>query len=737
VAIAREVHKAVEELRPDLERKGATIAIPTDNATYIERAIHDVQVDLLTGAALAVAIILVFLRDWRATLISALALPTSVISTFAVMRWLGFSFNHVTTLALSISTGILIDDAIVVLENIHRHLDKGEPPQEAASNGTAQIFLAVLATTSSIMAVFMPIAFMHGVVGRFLYQFGITVSVAVGVSMLVSVTLTPMLSSRFLGPTHARHGWFHQAVERALLRVDRSYGRVIAWALDHRALTWAFVALALALSVLAVMNVKADFVPPEDRAQFIVNVELPAGNSVATTSAFAESVAADLREHAPGLRHTFTTVGGGNQPQSNLAQVQVSLTPSRERAFSQEELMAWVRARLGNTPGAKITVQKIEVVGGQTFRAQPIQFYIRGGDMDELVKVSDNLVAELRKIKGIVDLDTTYRGGKPEMGFEVNRDAADQLGVPVAGVATTVRGLLAGDSVSEIRDGPDVYHITVQLSDAEKARVGALGNLTVRSVGGAPVDLGNIVTIAGGKGHSQIERQARQRQITVLAGLEGMPLGEATKLVKEAASRVVPDHLVTGFIGMGDTMAEAAKYMGIAVFLAVAMVYMILASQFDSFVQPLTIMLSLPLSVIGAFGALYVTGKTLSILVMIGITMLMGLVTKNAILLVDFANQRRAEGKSVNEALILAGEARLRPILMTTAAMVFGMLPVALALSEGGEVRAPMAICVIGGLLTSTFLTLVVVPVAYSLTEGRKTRPLALVGAQDASAAQA
>ncbi len=716
VAIAHDVHKVVDELRPLLAKKGATIAIPTDNATYIERAIHDVQRDLLTGSALAVAIILLFLRDWRATLISALALPTSVISTFAVMRWLGFSFNHLTTLGLSISVGILIDDAIVVIENIHRHLDKGEPPKLAASNGTAQIFLAVLATTSSIVAVFVPIAFMHGIVGRFMYQFGITVSVAVGVSMLVSVTLTPMLSSRFLHAKHERHGRVYQGIERVLLSVDRSYGRIIAWALEHRALSCVFVILALGLSVLAVLNVKADFLPPEDRAQFIVNVELPAGNSVATTSAFVEKVAADLRTQVAGIDHTFTTVGGGGRPQSNQAQVQVSLSPARERGYSQEELMGWVRGRFGKTPGAKITVQKIEIVGGNTFRAQPIQFYIRGGDLDELAQVSDKLVVELAKIQGLVDLDTTYRGGKPELNFEVNRDAADQLGVPVVSVATTVRGLLAGDSVSEIKDGIDVYDITVQLPDADKAKLSSLGNLQVRSLSGAPVDLSNIVTITHGKGHSQIERQARQRQITVLAGLQGMALGEASKLVREAAARIVPAHLVTGFVGMADVMNESAKSMGISLFLAVAMVYMILASLFDSFMQPLNIMLSLPLSVIGAFGGLYLTGKTLSILVMIGVVMLMGLVTKNAILLVDFANHRRAEGKSVKQALIEAGEARLRPILMTTAAMVFGMLPVALAWSEGGEVRAPMAICVIGGLLTSTLLTLVIVPVAYSLT---------------------
>ena len=718
VAVADAVRKAVEDLRPRITGAGAEVAIPTDNSVYIEHSIHDVQFDLMFGAALAVAIILIFLRDLRATLISAVAIPTSVIAAFAFMQWLGFTFNNMTMLALSLSIGILIDDAIVVIENIHRRLEQGESAMAAASNGTAQIFLAVLATTSSILAVFVPVAFMKGIVGRFFYQFGITVSVAVAVSMLVSFTLTPMLSSRFLRSGHGRtRGAAHRAIERLLVWLDQRYGRVVGWALSHRALTLGIASLALVGSFFAVARVKSEFLPPEDRAQFNVNVELPTGTSLGATSRVAESVADDLRKHAPGLLHTFTTIGGGAQGQTNLGQVQAVLTPGKQRAFTQEELMAWVRARLGKVPGASITVQQISAVGGQAFRSQPVQFYVRGSDMDQLVKVTDALKAELAKQKGFVDLDTTYRGGKPELTVDIDRAAAADLGVPVAAVAGTIRAFMAGDAVSEIKDGVDVYDITVQLAEEQQVKLASLGNLQVRSVTGTPVDLSNVVQVHMGAGPSQIERQARQRQITVLAGLEGLPLGEATKLVDVAAARTIPASLVTGYVGMADTMGESFKYMGIALFLAVVLVYMILAAQFDSFIQPLTIMLSLPLSVVGAFGALYLTNKTLNIFSMIGVIMLMGLVTKNAILLVDFANQLRAQGKTVSDALVEAGITRLRPIAMTTAAMIFGMLPVALAISEGGDVRAPMAICVMGGLLTSTLLTLVVVPVAYSLTE--------------------
>jgi HAE1 family hydrophobic/amphiphilic exporter-1 len=717
VAVAQAVRKAIEEIRPRVERAGATIAVPTDNSVYIERSIEDVQFDLMFGAFLAVAIILLFLRDFRATLISAVAIPTSVVASFAFMQWMNFTFNNMTMLALSLSIGILIDDAIVVIENIHRHLESGSSPMKAASDATAQIFLAVLATTSSILAVFVPVAFMKGIVGRFFFQFGLTVSVAVAVSMVVSFTLTPMLASRFLRKGHGSESAFSRAMDAFLGAIDRAYGRLLGGALRHRALTLGTAFVALVGSFALVSRVKTEFLPPEDRAQFNVNVELPTGTSLEATSTIAEAVSKDVREHAPGVLHTLTTIGGGAQGQVNLAQIQVVLSPSKQRPFTQQDLMGWVRSRLGGIRDANVTVQEINAVGGQAFRAQPVQFYIRGDRMEQLVKAADDLKAELAKIPGMVDLDTTYRGGKPEVAIRIDRDRAADLGVPVSSIATTVRYLMAGDAVSQLKDGVDLYDITLRMPPSLRSRIELLPNIQVRSLSGSIVDLANVVHVERDSGPSQIERQARQRQVTVLAGLQGLPLGEATKAVNAAAKKVVPAELVTGYVGMADTMAESFGYMGIALFLAVVLVYMILAAQFDSFVQPLTIMLSLPLSVIGAFGALFLTKMTLNIFSMIGIIMLMGLVTKNAILLVDFTNQLRAEGKSVAEALVEAGIVRLRPILMTTAAMIFGMLPVALAISEGGETRAPMAVCVIGGLVTSTLLTLVVVPVVYSLTD--------------------
>jgi hydrophobic/amphiphilic exporter-1 (mainly G- bacteria), HAE1 family len=719
VEIAKRVRHELELLRPRVERAGAVLDVPTDNSKYIEHSIKDVQFDLAFGAFLAVIIILFFLHDFRATIISAVALPTSVIATVAFIDWMGFTFNNMTMLALSLSIGILIDDAIVVIENIHRHLELGEEAMTAASTGTAEIFLAVLATTSCIVAVFVPVALMRGIIGRFFYQFGLTVSFAVAISMLVSFTLTPMLSSRFLKSSHGvRKNFVSNAIERMLTSIERWYGRLLRSALRQRLVTVGVALLTLAGSVVLVSQVKTEFLPPEDRSEFSLNVELPTGTSLDSTSQVVEAVAADLRQNATGVAATFTTIGGGSQGQVNQGKIQVVMKPVAARAFGQEDLMAWVRTRYAGLEQAKISATPIGAIGGsEGFRQQPIQLNVRGNDMDQLVQVTENLVAELRKIPGMVDVDTTHRGGKPEVEIVVDRDRAADLGVPVASVASTIRAMVAADAVSELKDGVNVYDIVLQLPPEEKSEVERLSNLQVRSLSGQLVDLVSVVRVDRGEAPSQIERQARQRQITVLAGLEGMPLGEAKQIVDQKAAEVVPPELTTDHAGMAEVMTESFGYMGLALLLAVVLVYMILAAQFDSFVQPITIMLSLPLSVVGAFGALFISGMTLNIFSMIGIIMLMGLVTKNAILLVDFTIQLRNRGRGTIDALVEAGMIRLRPILMTTGAMIFGMLPVALALGEGGAVRAPMAVCVIGGLITSTLLTLVVVPVFYTFMD--------------------
>jgi HAE1 family hydrophobic/amphiphilic exporter-1 len=379
--------------------------------------------------------------------------------------------------------------------------------------------------------------------------------------------------------------------------------------------------------------------------------------------------------------------------------------------------MAWVRQRYSRIKNALVSVNPISPFGDNGFKQQPIQFNIRGKDMAELEKAAADLLAELKKTPGLVDLDQSYRGGKPELSFDIDRDRAGELGAPVSAIATTLRALVAGDKVTELKEGLDLYDVTVQLPERDRKGLASLDNLMVRSSAGQLVPLSNLVRVHRGEGPSEIDRQARQRQITIFAGLQGMPLGEALKVVNAAAAKAVPPHLDSDYAGMGDIMTESFGYMIVALGLAIVLVYMILAAQFDSLVHPFTIMLSLPLSVVGAFGGLFLSGMTLNIFSMIGFSMLMGLVTKTALLMVDFTNHLKAQGRSTFEALMEAGPIRLRPILMTTFAMIFGMFPVALALGEGGETRAPMAVAVIGGLITSTLLTLVVVPVVYTILD--------------------
>ena len=433
VALAEDVRKEVEEMRPELAKRGITIDVPTDNSVFAEHAIDDVKFDLLLGAVLTVLIILVFLHDLRATFIAALAIPTSVVATFAFMAYMGFSFNNISMLALSLSIGILVDDAIVVIENIYRHLEMGKPRMRAALDATSEIGLPVIATTLSIVAVFVPVAFMDGIIGRFFYQFGLTVSAAVLISMLVSFTLTPMLSSRLMRMQHTHtQGLFARLFNRMFASVENGFAAVLRWALRF---PWTTVFLALSTlvgSIVLISRVPGEFIPQQDQSQFAVNVELPTGTGLDATIATAEAVAGDLRSNLGGVRDVFTTIGGGAQGQVNRGQIQVMLHPRKTRPFGQHEAMSWARERFAGIEGVVITVEEINLFGGDGgFRTQPIQYSIRGNDLGEVTAAAEALRAELDKTGYFVDLDITYRGGKPEVGVVVDRNKAADLGVPV------------------------------------------------------------------------------------------------------------------------------------------------------------------------------------------------------------------------------------------------------------------------------------------------------------------
>ncbi len=732
VSIAKGVRKTLDKLTPELEKRGIAVAVPSDNSVFVSNSINSVIDDLIIGAVLTVIIILVFLHDIRATFIAALAIPTSVVATFTFMEMMGFTFNNLTMLALSLSIGILVDDAIVVIENIYRHLEMGKGKRQAALDATSEIGFAVIATTMSIAAVFVPVAYMQGIVGRFFFQFGMTVSAAVLISMLVSFTLTPMLASRIMRSEHAPPSRgvfamifapigklfrpFKTGFNRMFAGVERVYAAILRWCLRFPWTTLAMAITAMVGSVFLVTQVKSEFIPNDDRSEFAINIEMPTGTRLGPTIATTRAISEDVRQNLPDVQDTFTTIGGGAQGQVNRAKITVTLTKPHDRDFSQFDAMNWVRERMADVQGAIITVEKIDPIGGDSgFRSQPIQYSIRGNNLDEVVAAADALKAELAKTGKFVDLDTTYRGGKPELAIHVDRNKAADQGVPVATIASTVRSLMAGDTVSTLKDGASVYDIILQMPEDQRQNLESLANLKVRSARGELIDLANLVTLEREEGPSEIERQDRMRQVLVLADLKGISTGEAQKIVEDAVARVVPEHLTTGWMGNTEMMIDSFISMLLALGLAVILVYMILAAQFDSLIQPITIMVSLPLSVIGAFGGLYLTDMSLNLFSFIGIIMLMGLVTKTAILLVDFANSEREAGKPLFEALVAAGVVRIRPIFMTAGATIFGMLPVAMALGEGGQARAPMAVCVIGGMITSTALTLVVIPVVYLL----------------------
>lgn len=715
VAVVDRLRDALPELA-ERAPTGTRVDILIDNSRRVRSSIESVQLDLALGALLAVGIIFVFLRDPRATFISALALPTSVVGTFTFVNVMGFTLNMMTTLALSLSIGLLIDDAIVVIENIVRHrTELKEGPREAASRGTAEIGLAVLATTFSIVAVFVPVAFMDGMVGQFFYEFGLTVAFAVVLSLFVSFTLTPMLSARLLHE-HAEPRGLSLQIERVLRATERFYRRVVGWALRHRLITVAIAVATLIGTFMLLPLIGFEFIPPQDTSQFITRVELPSGASLEQTTEASARVASQIRR-MPGVISTFMTVGGGAQEKVNRAEIVVSLVEKDARAFSQSELMASLRRTIRSRTDATVTVEEIQAVSGGGRAAAPVQLNLRGHDLDELGRVARSIAAEMRALPGFVDVDVSQRPGTPELNVDIDRRRAADLGISGSTIGSTIRTLIAGSVVTQFEREGDRYDVRVQLPPELRRDATTLEQAQARAANGALVDIQSVARVSEGVGASQIDRQARQRQVTILANLEDKALGDAVREVDAIATEHVPEHITTAYTGFAEMLGESVSSMGFSLLLAIVCIYMLLASQFESLIQPITIMVSLPFSLIGAFGGLLIANMSMSIFAMIGVIMLMGLVTKNAILLIDFTEQLRSEGAEMREALVEAGAVRLRPILMTTAAMVFGMIPVAIGHGDGGEIRAPMGVGVIGGLITSTVLTLIVVPVVYTFMD--------------------
>jgi len=734
------LRKALADIAPQLP-PGVKLEPIGDASRPIRVAVDNVRKTLIEGALLTVLIVFLFLNSWRSTVITGLTLPIALIGTFWFMAMFGFTINMVTLMALSLCVGLLIDDAIVVRENIVRHVQMGKAPYPAALDGTQEIGLAVLATTLSIVAVFLPIGFMEGIIGKFFHEFGITIVAAVLISMFVSFTLDPMLSSVWHDPSIDTHGqrktglydrtigrvtgWF----DRATHRLGDGYQSILRWSLAHRLATLFAAVGIFVLSVTMVPLLGSEFVPKADYSETTLSFYTPVGSSLEVTEAKARQVEGILRE-MPEVRYTLSTINTGDAQGKIYASIYVRLVDRKARSRSVDQMSTVLRERLRTVPGLTVThVGLRDSVGGN----KQIEFSLQGPDLQELERLTQRVMEAIRPIPGLVDLDSSQKPNKPTVNVVLRRDAASDLGLGVAPIAAALRTLVAGTTVGNWRAPDDqTYDVNVRLapevrnSPADLARLPFVSTTMGANADGSSriVRLQQVAEVREATGPNQINRRALAREVSINANVANRSAGEVSADIRKALAGIAfPPGYGWQFSGSTKNMQESFGYAVSALALAIIFIYMILASQFKSFLQPLALMTALPLTLIGVVLALMLFGSTLSMFSIIGIVMLMGLVTKNAILLVDFAIRARepvlaADGSATPglpraEALLLAARVRLRPILMTTLAMIFGMVPLAFALSEGSEQRAPMGQAVIGGVITSSLLTLVVVPVVY------------------------
>jgi HAE1 family hydrophobic/amphiphilic exporter-1 len=741
IAVVDGLNQAIKDIQPQLP-PGARLELITDGSRPIRVAVENVRRTLIEGALLTVLIVFLFLNSWRSTVITGLTLPISIIGTFLFMNLFGFTINMITLMALSLCVGLLIDDAIVVRENIVRHVQMGKGPFQASLDGTQEIGLAVLATTFSIVAVFLPIGFMGGIIGKFFHEFGVTIVAAVLISMFVSFTLDPMLSSIWHDPSIEAHGKRHAPVtfydktigrvtgwfDHATDSLSNSYQGILRWSLGHKLATLALAVVIFITSIFMVPLLGTEFVPKADFSETSLNFYTPVGSSLETTEAKARQVETIIREF-PEVKYTLATLNTGNAQGKMYASIYVRLVDRKSRTRSVDEMSGVLRERLKQVPGITVThVGLLDAVGGN----KQVEFSLQGPDLKELERLTRAINDKIRGIPGLVDLDSSVKADKPVIEIDVRRDAASDLGLSVSQIAASLRTLVAGQTVGNWRAPDDqTYDVNVRLAPDARNAPQDLERLPFMSTPGSSADgaahivrLNQVATVKESTGPNQINRRDMAREVAINANVYNRSAGEVSNDIKAALENFnFPPGYRYQFSGSTKNMAESFGYAVSALVMAILFIYMILASQFKSFLQPLALMTSLPLTLIGVVLALLLFRSTLSMFSIIGVVMLMGLVTKNAILLVDFAIRMRADqvdvdghrvaGMNRSDALLHAAKVRLRPILMTTLAMIFGMVPLAFALTEGSEQRAPMGQAVIGGVITSSLLTLVVVPVTY------------------------
>ena len=715
-------------LPPDL-----VINIGQDQSRFIRRSFEDIRLHLLLGSFLACCVVFLFIRNFRVTLIAAFAVPTSIIGTFTVMKAFGFTLNNMTMLALSLATGIVIDDAIVVLENIFRFVEeKGVTPREAASEATREIGMAVIATTLSLCVIFVPVAFMTGQIGRYFYSFGITSASAILISMFVSFTLTPALCAWWLKPEDVKSDHSTTKTSGVYARVDKTYGVMLGWAMRHRLAMLSIAAMFAASAVFLYPYVGKELVPDDDQGEFNVNIRLPRGTSYQRTEEYVQPIEQEMIA-LPALRRIRVGVDPGS------ASFGVYMVDLEERKITQQQLMTRARTLLRKYQGARISVSGGTDLSGASSRggggrggggggsSNRLSILIQGPDIEQLQAYTVQLMDKLRPIRGVVDVDSNFEPTQPELRISVDRARAADLGVNIDTLANNLRSLVGGEEVSEFKDGDDQFIVRLRLDEPFRSNPLGMGDLLVPAAPGRTVRVSDVATLTNESGPASIERYNRQRQISVNANLEGVPLSE---VLTEARLKVDELHLKAGyqavFGGSAKTLAEASNNFIIAFVLAVLFIYMVLASQFNSFVHPLTIMTSLPLSLPAGLLALMAFGMTLNVYSAIGLMMLFGIVKKNSILQVDYTNTLRAQGMNRDEAIIAANHVRLRPILMTTIAIIAGMIPIAFGRGAGAGSRASMAVTIIGGQVLCLLLTLLVTPVVYSYFDDlREWSPIA------------
>lgn len=730
VDVTDNINARMEELKQSNLPPDITVSKVRDQSSYIRDNIADVWNAIIFGGFLALLITYLFLRNFRATVIGGLCIPTSIIATFFIMKVMDFTLNNMSLMALSLAVGILIDDAIVVIENIFRHIELGQTPFHAAREATEELTLAILATSLSLMAVFVPIGNMGETIGQYFKQFGLTVAFAVAFSTIVAFSLTPMVSAYWIkaeDEAAASRGRTH-FVQRALDKfeagfqsVREMYNSLMQWALVRPKKIVAAGVVSLLLNLLLLPFVGTEFQPTYDSGEFSVNVKAPIGTSLKKTV----ELATPLQQYISGLPEVdivALNIGNGRNP-VNQGSLDVRLKPSDKRKRSMQQIMDELRAQFRNVEGLKVTV--VSNQGGGRGDSRPVQVGLRGSNIKELKSYALQLAEMLRQTPGATDVDISDSEEQPEIVVKLDHAKASELGLDATEVGKVVEMAIMGKSTANSYTiGDNDYDIILQLEQGQRADINDVQNLRVSSSDGRFIRLGDIATIKYGSGPTRIEREDKQRQIVVYANTVGVSPGD---LIAKVKSEYIPElNMPSGYnykmIGQADNMARSFKEVYKAVILAIVVVYMVLAAQFESFSQPLIIMASLPFAVIGAVLGLLVAGQTANMMSMIGFTMLLGLVTKNAILLIDYANQQREKGLDIRSAVLEACSLRLRPILMTTLSTILGMLPIALGIGEGAELRQSMGVVLIGGLTTSTLLTLVVVPLIYLLFEEWKAK---------------